>query len=211
MQIFNTYKDGLLPLSQEPYFDRGILPTEAFAYISYCKALQVDTIIESGTAFGQSCYLFAKYLGIEIHTIDNISHYGNTAQLVAKERCKDLPVVFHEGNSFAVLPELISTYANKKIAVFIDGPKGSEAMRLRNDIWKYDNVVIAALHDSVGENTIGKFSSCNHPNFLKEFRNIFDTESLKSPYPDNTSITIGDRFKEGMGMDLWYKSTEIIN
>lgn len=210
MQIFNIYKEELLPLSQEPYYARGILPTEAFAFISYCKALQVDTIIESGTAFGQSCYLYAKYLGITVHTIDDISHYGNEAQLVAKERCKDLPVVFHEGNSNNLLPELIKKYSDKKIAVFIDGPKGESAKALRRNIWGYDNVVIAALHDSVGDNVDGKFSSCNHPTFLSEFRNIFDAESIKHPYPDNPKITIGERFREGMGMDLWYKPRNIL-
>jgi hypothetical protein len=210
MQIFKIYKEELLPLSQEPYFDRGILPTEAFAFISYCKAFQVDTIIESGTAFGQSCYLYAKYLGIDVHTIDDISHYGNKAQLVAKERCKDLPVTFHEGNSNNILPELIKKYSDKKIAVFIDGPKGEAAKSLRRNIWSNNNVVIAALHDSVGENTEGKFSSCNHPTFLKEYRNIFDVESIKHPYPDNPKISIGERFKEGMGMDLWYKPRNIV-
>jgi hypothetical protein len=210
MQIFKIYKEELLPLSQEPYFDRGILPTEAFAFISYCKAFQIDTVIESGTAFGQSCYLYAKYLGIDIHTIDDISHYGNQAQLIAKERCKDLPVTFHEGNSFNILPKLIEEHSDKKIAVFIDGPKGELANHLRRKIWSYDNVFIAALHDSVGSNADGKFSSCNHPTFLKEFRDLFDSDSLKAPYPDNPSISIGDKFKEGMGMDLWFKPRNII-
>jgi hypothetical protein len=210
MQIFKIYKDELISLSQEPYYDRGIMPTEAFAFISYCKSFQIDTIIESGTAFGQSCYLYAKYLGINIHTIDNISHYGNKAQAIAKERCKDLPVTFHEGDSNKVLPKLIEQYSNNKIAVFIDGPKGGEAQQLRRKIWSYKNVVIAALHDSVGENEIGKFSSCNHPTFLSEYRDIFDSEVLNLPYPDDISITIGERFKQGMGMDLWYKPRNII-
>jgi len=210
MQIFKLYKDDLLALSQEPYFDRGILPTEAFAFISYCKALNVDMVIESGTAYGQSCYLYAKYLNIPVHTIDNVSHYGNQAQNTAQTRCIDLPVTFHIGDSNILLPQLIEQFKNKRIAVFIDGPKGSAAQVLRNKIWKNDNVVIAALHDSIGDNAIGRFSSANHPTFLQEYRELFDSDSLKHPYPDNPKITLAERFKTGMGMDLWYKPRNVI-
>jgi hypothetical protein len=211
MQIFNLYRNDLLPLSQEPYFERGILPTEAFAFISYCKALNVDMVIESGTAYGQSCYLYAKYLNIPVHTIDNISHYGDNAQNTAKERCKNLDVTFHIGDSNYLLPQLLQQYKDKKIAVFIDGPKGQAAQDLRSKIWNgNDNVVIAALHDSIGDNAIGRFSSANHPNFLNEYRELFDVDSLNQPYPDDPSITLRERFKTGMGMDLWYKPRNII-
>lgn len=210
MNLFNFYINDYLSLKDEPYYDRGILPTEAFAFITHCRALKVDMIIESGTAFGQSCYLFAKYLDIPVHTIDDVSHYGMKAQNVAKNRCKDLPVTFHIGNSYSILPNLLEEYSNKKIAVFIDGPKGNAAKRFRESIWNTPNVVLAALHDSVGDNTVGKFSSANHPTYLSNFRELLDTKSLSSPYPDNPSITIGDRFKEGMGMDIWYKPRNIL-
>lgn len=210
MNLFNYFLDEFKPLQEEPYYDRGILPTEAFAFMSYCKALQVDMVIESGTAYGQSCYLFAKYLNVDVHTIDNVSHYGMQAQNTAKERCKDLPVHFHVGNSLEILPQLLKQYSDKKVAVFIDRPKGEMAKQFRSNIWHHSNVVMAALHDSVGENTAGKFSTANHPEFLSAFRELLDSSSLAHPYPDNPSITIGDRFKEGMGMDIWYKPRKAI-
>ena len=210
MNLFNYHIDEYLSLKDEPYYDRGILPTEAFAFISHCRALKVDMVIESGTAFGQSCFLFAKYLNIPVHTIDDVSHYGMEAQNVAKERCKDLPVTFHIGNSFEILPRLLKEYSDKKIAVFIDGPKGELAKQFRQAIWDNPSVVLAALHDSVGENTVGKFSTANHPTYLSTYREVLDSKSLAYPYPDNPSITIGDRFKEGMGMDIWYKTRDVI-
>ena len=210
MQIFKIYKNELIGLRDEPYYDRGILPSEAFAFISYCKAFNVDMVIESGTAFGQSCYSFSKYLNIPVHTIDDISHYGNKAQTIAKERCKDFDVTFHEGNSLSILPSLIEQYKDKKIAVFIDGPKGRLAENLRKQIWAASNVVIAALHDMEGPNCDGMFSTATHNLFLNEYQELFDSECLKRPYPDDISITLGERFKQGMGMDIWYKPRNII-
>lgn len=210
MNLFQYYINQFSNLKNEPYQERGVLPTEAFAFMSYCKAMKVDTIIESGTAFGQSCYLFAKYLDIEVHTVDNISHYGHTAQNIAKERCKDLPVYFYEGDSTILIPNLLERFKNNKVAIFIDGPKGSIAKKFRTHLFNYQNVYIAALHDSVGDNSIGKFSSANHPEFLNTYREFLDSESLKHPYPDSPSMTLGERFKEGMGMDLWYKPRNVM-
>ena len=210
MNLFNYFLDEFRTLQDEPYYDRGILPTEAFAFISYCKALQVDMIIESGTAYGQSCSLFAKYLGVDVHTIDNVSHYGIEARNIAKKRCEGLPVHFHIGNSLEILPHLLQQYPDKKIAVFIDGPKGETAKQFRANIWNNSNIVMAALHDSVGENAVGSFSSANHPEYLASFRELLDSKSLAHPYPDNPAITLGERFKQGMGMDIWYKPRKII-
>jgi len=210
MQVFKIYKEELMALSNEPYYDRGILPSEAFAFISLCKAFNVDMVIESGTAFGQSCFLFAKYLNIPVHTIDDISHYGNEAHDVAKNRCKHLDVTFHNGNSLNVLPKLIKEYSDKKIAVFIDGPKGDTARRLREDVWKNDNVLIAGCHDMSSENKFGCFSSITHPNFVDTYQDIFDAESLSHAYPDDTRITLRQRFEKGMGIDIWYKPRNIV-
>jgi hypothetical protein len=210
MNLFNYFLNEFKPLQNEPYYARGILPTEAFAFMSYCKALQIDMIIESGTAYGQSCYLFAKYLNIEVHTIDDVSHYGIQAQNTAKDRCKELPVHFHVGNSLKLLPQLLDQYPNKKIAVFIDGPKGDVAKQFRKNIWNYSNVLMAALHDSVGENVSGKFSTANHSEYLSKFRDMLDNKSLDSPYADNPTINLRERFPNGMGMDIWYKENFII-
>jgi hypothetical protein len=205
MKLFNYFLDEFKPLQNETHYDRGILPTEAFAFMAYCKALQIDIIIESGTAFGQSCYLFAKYLNTEVHTIDNITHYGIEAQNIAKERCKKLPVNFHVGDSFKLLPKLIEQHIDKKIAVFIDGPKGEIARQFRQNIWNYSNILMVALHDSIGENNVGKFSTANHPEYLSKFRDILDSKSLDSIYPDNPLFTLREKFPNGQGMDIWYK------
>ncbi len=210
MQPFSFFFDSLKSLREEPYFDRGILPSEAFAFISFCKSFNVDLIIESGTAFGHSTFLFAKYLGIPVYTIDNISLYGDHAQSIAKNRCSSYDVTFIEGDSVEIIPQLIKNNPTKKIAVFIDGPKGNTAHQLRKSIWHNSNVVICALHDTEGKNQAYNFSSINNDEFQEKYSLFLDDKSLESPYPDNPSITLKQRFPRGMGIDIHYKSRNII-
>lgn len=212
MQLFDSYIGSFLNLKDEPYYDRGILPSEAFAFMTYCKVNKIDLIIESGTAFGQSCYLFAKYLQIPVHTIDNTINYGDAASQVAAERCKDLPVIFHKGDSNYLLPKLVEEFSKekKRIAVFIDGPKGIHAQILRDRVWINSQVFVAGVHDSEGKNIEGKFSSSTNPTFLSRFRNLLDEKSLLHPYPDNPARTLKERFPTGMGIDIWFKPRDII-
>lgn len=210
MQIFKLYKDELLKMAGETYVDRGIMHSEAFAFISFCKAFSIDMVIESGTAWGQSCYMFSKYLKVPVHTIDNVSHYGDKAQKFAMDRCVGLNVTFHVGDSNTLLPELIKSYSDKRIAVFIDGPKGDDAVILRERVWKFDNVYIAACHDMESSNAIGRFSTANNSEFLNEYQSVFDSVVLKHPYPDDVNKTMGDVYKNGTGIDIKYKPRNVI-
>ena len=54
-----------------PYHDKGIWYTEAFLFCSICDLLNVDAIIESGVANGQSTEIFANYFNFNISAIDN--------------------------------------------------------------------------------------------------------------------------------------------
>jgi hypothetical protein len=210
MQVFKIYKEELISLSTEPYYSQGILPSEAFAFISMCKAFNIDMIIDSGTSNGQACFLFAKYLNISVHTIDDKIQHNNDEHIVAKSRCKQLDVTFHTGDSLNVLPKLIKEYSDKKIAVFINESDGSTAQRLREDIWKYDNVLIAGCHGISSKNRFGCFSSITHTNFVDTYQSIFDIESLNHVCPDDNRITLRQRFERGMGIDIWYKSRNIV-
>lgn len=205
MELFKTYLPDLLELKNEPFYDRGILPTEAFAFISYCKELNIECIIESGTAFGQSCYLFAKYLGMKVYTIDIIGPYGRKAQDIARSRCRDLPVEFLEGNSNEILPKLLSELSNKSIAVFIDGPKGTEAINLKDRIWNYESVKMVGIHDLIGENITGQFSSANNSLFINTYQDMLDSISLSTSWVENPTQTMKEKFPYGQGICIWHK------
>lgn len=124
----------------------GVFLTEGLLLCSVFDILGTDLIIESGTAYGTSAEIFANYFDIPVITIDSdhlYSAYSDTANKLASY--SNLTCL--KGDSFNLLPELIRNNSDKRISVFIDGPKGDGAIQLRNKIINYGNIVSVGFHD----------------------------------------------------------------
>ena len=135
------------------YLACGVWYTEGFLLCSIFDLLKVDLILESGTAYGQSTELMAKYSNKQIITVDSDAMYGqyeNTSNRLKKYKnvsCK-------QGDSFEVLPKLIRENNDKKVGIFIDGPKDAVALKLGGLLLQYSNVVCVMYHDMFINTTV---------------------------------------------------------
>ena len=92
---------------------------------------------------------------------------------------------FHPGDGEKIVIDLIKKYENtdKKIAILLDGPKYSLALKIQNECLKYKNVKFVAIHDmGDGPYTLPKYKGNNLLLSIEKLRNnknfIFSTDSL---------------------------------
>lgn len=148
----------------------GVYLSEGFLLCSIFDLLKSDLIIESGTAHGTSAEIFANYFDIPIMTIDNDHNYGLYESTAEKLKSYS-NLTCLKGNSFNIIPELINKNLDKKISVFIDGPKGRGAFKLREIIKEYENIVSIGFHDI--SSTV--YSNINQQNSSSNlYINIYD-------------------------------------
>jgi len=168
------------------YFQYGIFYTEAYLFCCVCDLLGVDLILESGTANGQSTEVFGTYLNKDIISIDFDKFYHqhqNTSQRL--NEYENIKLV--KGDSHKELPKLAEQNKDKKIAVFIDGPKWQEARDLGQSLTKkYKNILCVGYYDLENARVIRMLS--NNPN------KIFDSQDI-----------------EFINKDYWYLNDKIPN
>lgn len=162
------FNSKVLPITYEP---RGILLSEGFAFCSLCRSLSVNMIIESGVYQGQSTKIWIRFFSrIPIISIDL------RLRKIAIDLCKDIPnVQLVAGDSKVLLPKLLEQNSEKKIGIFIDGPKGESAIELLEKCLVFNNVVVVGMHD------VHKIS------FEKEnlTREILDEKGIVDLYTDD--------------------------
>jgi hypothetical protein len=136
-----------------PYESNGILLSEGLAFCAACELCTIDLIIESGVAGGRSTEIWAKYSNWHIEAIDHCELYGQRRMADTKHRLsKHHNITFHEGDSWDVIPALLDKYQGPKVGLFIDGPKGEEALALAEKcLAKRSPVKIVGVHDMCTE------------------------------------------------------------
>lgn len=128
---------------------KGIWPSEG-VFLNACLSLfGIEHVIESGRAGGESTYRIAEaFPNLTIDSID-FDHSSDIAK-EGIERLKEFKnITLIEGDAFSKIPHLLRKNRWKKVAVFIDGPKGAEAVRLSKKIMesKFPPLIII-LHDT---------------------------------------------------------------
>lgn len=138
----------LSAIAAEPYEHRGILHSEMAFVIETCRRLQIDAVIESGRARAQSTYMLAKYLP-EAVVVSVEARPDHPDSIAGVERLHGLAnVVLATGDGKAAVPHLIDMYADKRIAVLLDGPKGLAALELLDKCFRRSPLVLAGfIHD----------------------------------------------------------------
>lgn len=134
------YVENVIPMK---YYSRGILMSEGFAFCSFCELHNVDLIIESGIYGGQSTRIWSRFFkDIPIISVDKILK----GEVIDEFKdVKNVTLVKADAKSF--LPDYISKNPGKRIGVFIDGPKGEEAIQLLKKCFEIQNVFVAGMHD----------------------------------------------------------------
>jgi hypothetical protein len=130
----------------EKFHHRGILNSESLLMNSIISELGIENIFESGRAKGHSTNLFCKFFkenkNMKITSLDfdkNQKDSKFSEKFLSK--FKNLNLIY--GDSMSLLPKLIE----KNSAVFIDGPKGDEAIVLASNLLKNKNVKVIFIHD----------------------------------------------------------------
>lgn len=125
------------------WVSRGILMSEGFAVCVAMDLYNIDMLLESGICNGHSTQIWANY-----NESISIKAFDHKLKLSTKNRLSHLKNISMEsGNSMVMIPEAVRNNKDKKIGVFIDGPKGLKALELVEECYKYNNVVFVGAHD----------------------------------------------------------------
>ena len=149
-EIIKTAKECLKSFKRivkhEPYKIRGVFSSEVLLIISIAQYFGVKTIIESGRARGYSTKLFAEFFkkdpNFKIISIDSDKN-SKDAKYGEKQLkdYKNIQLVYGDTN------KIIKEYITDNCVVFIDGPKGDNALILAAKLINNDYVKAICIHD----------------------------------------------------------------
>ena len=125
---------AILPI---PWRPRSILLSEAFAVCAMCDLYGVDSLVESGIYEGRSTMIWGNYLS-------KVVAFDLTIRPGVSERIPACNVSLVEGDSRKLLPAYLAV-ASCKVGIFLDGPKGEDAIMLGRQFLEV--VQFVAVHD----------------------------------------------------------------
>lgn len=122
---------------------RGINIKDGLKIAKHIEEINPEIIIESGRARGASTEIFAKYFpDKKIISIDFDKHSRDTKYSEKKlKKYKNIKLVYGDSR------KIIFNYLKKTSHVFIDGPKGHEAIILAAKLFEEKNVKSISLDD----------------------------------------------------------------
>lgn len=167
-----------------PYRNKGMFYSEVFLFLDACANHGIDLIIESGVKHGMSTALIAAAWPGELISIDKDS--GALAPVRG--------VTFLHGDSRVVIPAVLAESQGRRVAILIDGPKGAEALALKNHIWPAREVRLVAIHDVPSRADSTRHS--RDPEFRRHV-GLFLDSLIKHQY----SV----KYPDGPGLAIWEK------
>lgn len=188
----------LQKLKSHKFQTAGTFYAECHAFLSMCKMMDVDVILESGMARGNSTEIWARNFSGKIITFEQTKsdyHDEVTERLSAYD---NVEVNFQDSNVGFV--EKIKQYPKSRIAIFIDGPKDIPAVQLAMRSFEFENVLFAGIHDI--SNPITK---CR-PNygFMRHFKyHVLSTD--EPSYRENFSY-LDDEISDNSGAWVYNES-----
>lgn len=165
---------------------RGIWPSEAIQMATVFASLAVPTIIESGRARAESTYLLSQLLpSTDIISID--SDLTSEDAMFGKSRIDGIPnVETLDGKAKKLLSSEIGK-REENVGLFIDGPKGKEAIRLaKRLVKKHANISVIAFHD-MHSKVLGKSNASRH-----ELDSSFDLVWFGDELHDDTDAQMNE-------------------
>ena len=165
-------------LQDEKFQSRGIINSEALLLITLIQYYDVENFIESGRARGYSTNLIAKYFkgtNIKITSID-FDEKSEDAKYSEKLLTKYPNVNLIYGDS----QKIIESEVKENCVVFIDGPKGDEAIQLGARLLKNKLVKAVAIHDlpkdtwnrDICETIFSDYFFSDDTSFVREFKHV---------------------------------------
>ncbi len=127
---------SILPV---PWRPRSILLSEAFAVCAMCDLYRVDSLVESGIWEGRSTMIWGQYLR-KVMAIDLTIRPG------VLDRLTDCDITVAEGDAKDLVPLAVALELDI-IGIFLDGPKGADAIELGKSCLRNLRVQFVAVHD----------------------------------------------------------------
>lgn len=123
------------------YDHNGAFNSELFIIFALHRAFKSSLFIESGLDNGVSTNKLLEitdcdYIGIDVNR-------NCKASIIQKQNFN-----FICGDSNILLFEQVNNNMNRNISIFIDGPKSTNAIELKNKLLNNENVMFVALHDT---------------------------------------------------------------
>jgi hypothetical protein len=109
-------------------FPGSLDPSEIYSFICLLKKNNIDLVIESGRQYGYSTYFIGKYCNInniKFYSIDVC--FNKNINLKSIKTLSRIKVKYIDGNFFFVIKKILDRFRYKKIALLVDGPKGTRA------------------------------------------------------------------------------------
>jgi hypothetical protein len=161
-------------------------------YLALVRFYKINLVIESGVGMGYS----TKYLidFSEKFNIQTVSIDLNINQLYCKHRNvefkKNSLSSFEEGDGFLKVSELVMQNKDKKIALFLDGPKHLEAISLHDICCLLSKNVIFSFIDDILVNS-NSFKSLKNYNYFY----IYDLLNKEKIFRENKKKVLESYFR----------------
>ncbi|MFA5395058.1 MAG: hypothetical protein WC346_03475 [Methanogenium sp.] len=177
-----TKNEFLRTIDNIKFEDKGIFNSEMLLFVSLAKKFDIEEIWESGRARGQSTKVlseFFKNYNIRIHSIEIMPETEDDIIAIKRlQRYPNLEILY--GDSKKTLIQKLEN--DKNTFVLVDGPKGTEAIRLAREILKKNNTKAVFLHDyhkdsplrEVVEKTFKNTFFTDDEEYVEKFRDLDD-------------------------------------
>ena len=160
-------------MKQHGFQTSGTFYAECHAFLTMCKLLDVDVILESGMSRGNSTEIWAKNFHGKIVTFENMKQDYHD-DVVNRLSPYDIDINFEDSNRG--FKQKLKQLKDSRVAVFIDGPKDVHAVQLALESFKFSNVLFVGIHDVA--NPITKCRA--HYGFMKYFKyHVLSTDELE--------------------------------
>jgi hypothetical protein len=113
-------------LKNRKKFPGSMSPMEILIFIFLCITNKIEVVIESGRQYGYSTFfisLFCKKNKIKFISIDNES--DTKSNNFSRKLLKNNKVIYKKNDFYKSIDNIIYRVRDKKIALLIDGPKGT--------------------------------------------------------------------------------------
>lgn len=165
-----------------PYQRKGMFYSEVWFFLQSCERRGVHAVVESGIKYGMST------------TLLGVAFAGHVIAVDRNPLVDSVPgVEIVRADSMVVLPGIVSWYSAAGVGVLIDGPKGRDALRLK-DRCLAAGARVVGLHDQdAGQ------GETRHTHTERVYRDIaasldrFVSPEYRTKYPAGPGLAIWER------------------
>lgn len=138
-QSIGKFRVMVTPMEWMP---RGVLTSEGFALCTMCDLYDVDAIVESGVRNGRSTNIMRRYLPKATMTVLDWE-----MSATSMHNLEHMGIVAYREDSMQSLLDHVESLKLRRVGVFIDGPKGDEALKLAAECIRLPHVQFVGVHD----------------------------------------------------------------